>query len=87
MINSLENEFNLLSNKIKNTNINIDNKLKLELYKYYKQSTIGDCTINQPSMINIIKYNKWKEWNSIKKMNKNEAMSNYINIVKNILDK
>tara|TARA_Y100000389_G_scaffold91703_1_gene88305 strand:- start:1255 stop:1515 length:261 start_codon:yes stop_codon:yes gene_type:complete len=79
--------FKDLSKKIKNTNILISNEDKLELYKYYKQYTIGDCNIERPSIYQITDNHKWNAWNNIKNMDKNTAMNNYIRIANNILNK
>ena len=79
--------FQILSEKIKNTNILITNEDKLELYKYYKQYTIGDCNTEKPPMYQITDNYKWNAWNKIKNMDKNTAMNNYIKIATNILNK
>ena len=79
--------FQILSEKIKNTNILISNEDKLELYKFYKQYTIGNCNIQKPYMYQITENHKWNAWNNIKNMDKDTAMNNYIKIATNILNK
>lgn len=79
--------FEILSKKIKNTNILISNENKLELYKYYKQYTIGDCNIEKPYMYQVTENYKWNAWNNIKNMDKKTAMNNYIKIATDILNK
>jgi|TARA_B000000475_G_C15998315_1_gene447837 diazepam-binding inhibitor (GABA receptor modulator, acyl-CoA-binding protein) len=79
--------FQILSEKIKNTNKFINNEDKLELYKYYKQYTIGNCNTEKPSMYQITENYKWNAWNNIKNMDKKSAMNNYIRIATNILNK
>jgi len=79
--------FQILSEKIKNTNILISNEDKLELYKFYKQYTIGNCNIQKPYMYQITENYKWNAWNNIKNMDKDTAMNNYIKIATNILNK
>lgn len=58
----------------------IENEIRLKLYSYYKQATIGDCNTAQPSMIDFVGIAKWKEWNARKGMSKSRAMNLYINI-------
>jgi acyl-CoA-binding protein len=81
-------EFEDVLKKIKNIDmdkLNISDGIKLELYKYYKQSTIGDCNIKEPYSIYYKEHAKWKAWNSIKGMKPEDAMSEYINYYKNYI--
>jgi diazepam-binding inhibitor (GABA receptor modulating acyl-CoA-binding protein) len=78
----LESEFNLKSEKIRNSTVNpsitIENNVKLNFYKYYKQSTIGDCNTEQPYIYQFEKRALWDAWNSIKGTSKEDAMKMYI---------
>lgn len=78
----LETEFNLKCEKIRNSTANpsitIENNVKLNFYKYYKQSTIGDCNTPQPYIYQFEKRALWDAWNSIKGTTKEEAMKMYI---------
>ena len=56
-----------------------------DFYKFYKQSTIGDCNIVKPSMFNFTECAKWNAWNSIKGMTNEEAKSNYIDLYKSVI--
>lgn len=53
--------------------------VKLEFYKYYKQSMFGDCNTQRPTFLYFKECAKWDAWNSIKNMSKYDAMDNYIN--------
>ena len=64
-----------------NSKLNIN----LSLYKYYKQATIGDCDIPEPSKDNINEYAKWNAWNEVKGVEKNFAMGSYITIYEHYL--
>ena len=47
----LASEFDVVIKKLKSMNmdiLNISDNIRLEFYKYYKQSTIGDCNISEP---------------------------------------
>jgi acyl-CoA-binding protein len=92
----LENRFNYIINKInllKNDTI-YDGMLtynysraKLDLYKYYKQATLGDCDITEPSIDDTEAYSKWSAWNEAKNVTKKDAMISYINIYESHLGK
>ena len=60
----------------------ISDEDKLILYAFYKQSMEGNNTKPKPSIINFVENEKWKSWNSIKGMTKEDAMKNYIKKVK-----
>ncbi|KYN96352.1 acyl-CoA binding protein [Plasmodium gaboni] len=61
--------------------INLPNELKLDLYKYYKQSTVGNCNIEQPSMFKIEDRKKYNAWKSIENLEREEAQKRYMDIV------
>ena len=88
-ITNIETRFNYIINKI--NLLKDDSKYedmltynysyaKLDLYKYYKQATIGDCNIPAPSIDNKDEYRKWSSWNEAKNVSKKDAMTSYINI-------
>ncbi|ETW18171.1 hypothetical protein PFAG_02665 [Plasmodium falciparum Santa Lucia] len=54
---------------------------KLDLYKYYKQSTVGNCNIKEPSYFQYADKKKYEAWKSIENLNKEDAKKRYIEIV------
>ena len=81
----LASEFDVVIKKLKGMNmdiLNISDNIRLEFYKYYKQSTIGDCNISEPYTIFYKLHAKWEAWNSIKGMSTEDAMKNYISLYK-----
>ena len=62
--------------------VNFSNDQKLNLYKYYKQLTIGDNNTNKPSFLNLKAKEKWKAWDSVKGVSKEDATKEYIKLVK-----
>ena len=62
-----------------NANTKLTDNDKLDMYKYYKQATVGDCNISEPWSIHFEAHAKWKAWNSIKGMSTEEAMQEYVN--------
>jgi acyl-CoA-binding protein len=51
---------------------------KLELYAYYKQATVGPCTIERPSAADFAGRAKWDAWNACGSMPVDEAKQRYI---------
>lgn len=81
MMNDLEKDFGTSIDKIKSYEGILTIDEKLELYKYYKQATVGDVNIRKPWVINFEASQKWEAWNSVKGHEKSTAMSKYIDIV------
>jgi len=82
-------QFNKIRNKVndhKNNNYQISNEVKASLYKYYKQSTCGDCNTSQPWIYETLNRAKWDAWNSVRGMSKIEAMSAYIDFYDTIIN-
>jgi diazepam-binding inhibitor (GABA receptor modulating acyl-CoA-binding protein) len=64
----------------------ITNKEKLALYGLYKQATAGDNTTAQPWAVQLEARAKWDAWTENKGKSKETAESDYINLVKNLLN-
>jgi diazepam-binding inhibitor (GABA receptor modulating acyl-CoA-binding protein) len=64
--------------------LNIDDDMILDLYAHYKQATIGDCNIQQPSFLNVKEYAKYNAWMKLKDQNVEESMKKYIKKVEKI---
>jgi acyl-CoA-binding protein len=72
-------EFECILKNLKNIDMDsISNTIKLDLYKFYKQATEGDCNIPKPSVLYFTENAKWVAWDSIRGMNKDDAMKAYI---------
>jgi len=73
-------EFECILRNIKNIDMDsISDTIKLDLYKFYKQATEGDCNIPKPYAIYFKENAKWVAWDSIRGMSKDDAMKEYIN--------
>ena len=60
----------------------------LELYKFYKQVTVGDCNTTRPGMFDIKGKYKWDAWNSLKgTITKEDAEKKYIALVAELIAK
>ncbi|XP_003386304.1 PREDICTED: acyl-CoA-binding protein-like [Amphimedon queenslandica] len=59
----------------------------LDLYKFYKQATVGDCNTDRPGMFDLKGKYKWDAWNSLKGTGKEEAEKKYVDLVTELLTK
>tara|TARA_B100000989_G_C19337934_1_gene383713 strand:+ start:238 stop:507 length:270 start_codon:yes stop_codon:yes gene_type:complete len=85
MTTDISDIFNKASNYLcQNKNIKVSNNDKLSLYGFYKQATSGKCNISKPKGIDMVQNAKWEQWNNFDEMTKEEAMENYIQIVKKL---
>ncbi len=57
----------------------------LELYKYYKQATVGDVTGSRPGMLKQKARAKFDAWTSVKGTSKGDAEAAYVEKAKAIL--
>ena len=62
-----------------------DNQTMLQLYSLFKQATSGDVTGERPGMMDFINRAKSASWDKLKGQNAEEAMQNYINLVKSLM--
>ena len=79
----LERKFNKYVIAVKKLESINDND-KLYLYANYKQALFGNIDKEKPSILNRVEMAKWKEWNSLKDISKENAMKNYIRKVKEL---
>ena len=78
--------FNTYCNQIKTLD-SMSNENKLYLYKYYKQSTIGNINIEEPGgWFNFEAKEKYKAWKSVEDTSKNVSLKKYINKVRDLLN-
>ena len=59
----------------------------LDLYRYFKQASVGDCNTTRPGMFDLKGKYKWDAWNGLKGTSKEDAEKKYITIVENLLSK
>lgn len=59
----------------------------LDLYKYYKQATVGNINTQQPSMLNVKARRKWTAWNSVKDLKQSHAEREYVTLVNSLIKK
>ena len=66
-----------MNNKVNKT---LSNEELLDLYKYYKQATVGDCNTDRPGMLDFKGKAKWDAWNGLKGTSKEDAMNKYVEL-------
>ncbi|XP_038635728.1 LOW QUALITY PROTEIN: acyl-CoA-binding domain-containing protein 5-like [Scyliorhinus canicula] len=54
----------------------------LKFYSYYKQATIGPCSISRPGFWDPIGRIKWDAWKALGNLSKKEAMMTYVEEIK-----
>jgi len=55
----------------------------LELYKWFKQATVGDCNTDRPGMLDFKGKAKWDAWDSVRGKSA-EAETKYIETVEKL---
>ncbi|XP_076240431.1 uncharacterized protein LOC143182974 [Calliopsis andreniformis] len=85
-----EEKFNAAVNVIrslpKNGAYQPSNEIMLRFYAYYKQATEGPCQQPKPAFWEVIKKAKWDAWTRLGNMSKTEAMNNYVEELKKIVE-
>ena len=60
-------------------------EVMLKFYGYYKQATQGKCNQPKPSFWDVVGKAKWEAWNKCGNISKNDAMSLYIEGLKQVM--
>ncbi|CAM8990233.1 unnamed protein product [Rhodiola kirilowii] len=83
---SLQAEFEEYAAKAKTLPHTQTNEDLLILYGLYKQATVGPVNTSRPGMFNMRDRAKWDAWKAVEGKSKEEAMSDYIIKVKQLLE-
>tara|TARA_Y100000389_G_scaffold99354_1_gene96069 strand:+ start:132 stop:413 length:282 start_codon:yes stop_codon:yes gene_type:complete len=75
---NLENKFDMSCMFVKTLVKPPSDKDLLYLYGMYKQATVGNCNVDEPSKFNVKPHAKWDAWNINKDIEKSVAMAFYI---------
>ncbi|XP_071385310.1 acyl-CoA-binding domain-containing protein 7 [Centroberyx affinis] len=84
---SLQAEFEKIAEDVKKVKTRPTDQELLDVYGLYKQAVVGDINIDKPGMMDMKGKAKWEAWNSRKGMSKDDAMSAYITLAKEIISK
>ena len=63
------------------------NETLLQLYSLYKQGSAGDVQGKRPGMLDLVGRKKFDAWETLKGKSKDQAMDEYIQLVKKLLKK
>ncbi|XP_003385934.1 PREDICTED: acyl-CoA-binding domain-containing protein 1-like [Amphimedon queenslandica] len=67
-----------------NTNLQLSDEQRLELYGYYKQATEGPCTSRKPGFFDFTGKAKWEAWNKLGTLSSSKAKEQYVRLVDGI---
>ncbi|KAM6954918.1 acyl-CoA-binding protein-like [Lycodopsis pacificus] len=59
----------------------------LQVYSLFKQATVGDVNTGRPGIFDFTGKAKWDGWEKQKGKSKEDAMNEYINLVKQLKEK
>ncbi|XP_030501488.1 acyl-CoA-binding protein isoform X2 [Cannabis sativa] len=82
----MQEEFEEHAEKAKTLPESTTNENKLILYGLYKQATVGPVDTPRPGMLYMREKAKWDAWKAVEAKSKDEAMSDYITKVKQLLE-
>ncbi|MDP3520975.1 MAG: acyl-CoA-binding protein [Hydrogenophaga sp.] len=68
----------------KNLSERPDNATLLKLYALYKQGTAGDNSEKKPGFGDMVGRAKWDAWNNLKGTGQDDAMQQYIDLIKSL---
>lgn len=77
---------NVIRNLPKNGAYQPSHELQLRFYAYFKQATKGPCQQPKPAFWEVVKKAKWDAWMRLGNMSRNEAMNNYVDELKKIVE-
>ncbi|XP_049903603.1 acyl-CoA-binding domain-containing protein 7 [Epinephelus moara] len=80
-------EFEKMAADVKNVKTRPTDQELLDLYGLYKQSVVGEINTERPGITDLKGKAKWDAWNSRKGMSKEDAMSAYITLAKEVISK
>ncbi len=66
----------------KNLSERPDNATLLKLYAFYKQGSAGDNLEKKPGFSDMVARAKWDAWSKLKGTSQDEAMQQYIDLIK-----
>lgn len=80
-------EFEKAAQDIKTLTVRPTNEELLDLYGYYKQATVGDCSGGRPGMFDPKGRAKYDAWEKRKGTSKEDAEKAYIDLANSLIAK
>uniref|UniRef100_A0A8B9KGE0 Acyl-CoA binding domain containing 7 n=1 Tax=Astyanax mexicanus TaxID=7994 RepID=A0A8B9KGE0_ASTMX len=84
---TLQEEFEKYADDVKKVKTRPTDQELLDMYGLYKQAIVGDINIDKPGITDLKGKAKWQAWNSRKGMSKDDAMTAYIGLAKENINK
>ena len=78
-------EFLTAAEFVKKLKTSPNNNELLDLYKYYKQATVGDNNTPKPGLLNFKNQSKWDAWTSVKGTSTHNSEVEYIKLVNQMI--
>ena len=80
----LEKDFQQATLDVKKLSEKPSNEHLLKLYAYFKQATSGDVSGDRPGLLDFVGGAKYDAWEQIKGLPSDQAMTSYIDLVKQL---
>ncbi|XP_031708796.1 acyl-CoA-binding domain-containing protein 7 [Anarhichas minor] len=80
-------EFQKMAEDVKNVKTKPTDQELLDLYGLYKQAMVGEINTDRPGMMDLKGKAKWDAWTSRNGMSKDDAMSAYVTLAKEVIAK
>ncbi|KAJ2712276.1 Acyl-CoA-binding domain-containing protein 2 [Coemansia spiralis] len=82
----LKEEFEAAAEEVKTLPKDPSDTEKLKLYGLFKQGTVGDNETGKPGMLDFRAKYKWEAWTAVKGKPSAQAMKEYIDLVKKLVE-
>ncbi len=83
-MSKLKTQFEAAAANSKNLSERPDNATLLKIYALYKQASVGDNAEKKPGFTDMVGRAKWDAWNSLKGTSANDAMQQYVDLIKSL---
>ena len=83
-MSKLKTQFEAAAANSKNLSERPDNATLLKIYALYKQASAGDNAEKKPGFTDMVGRAKWDAWNSLKGTSANDAMQQYVDLIKSL---
>jgi diazepam-binding inhibitor (GABA receptor modulator, acyl-CoA-binding protein) len=80
----LKKQFEAAAAASKNLSERPDNATLLKIYGLYKQGSSGDNTDKKPGFSDMVGRAKWDAWNGLKGTSQDDAMQQYVDLIKSL---
>ena len=78
-------QFQTAAQEVKTLSKAPENDVMLRLYGLFKQATHGDCKVDRPGLMDFVGRAKHDAWKAVEGMTRDEAMRDYIALVKDTI--